>query len=252
MSFEFLQSPGVITVAGWITAILTLFIFSFLYMDNPLYKWAEHLFVGVSAGYGVVMIFFNVIQPNLIDRLYEYGGLIGSDFTMGHLGMFLVYLIFGIMGIMMLFKLSRQYNWVSRWPLAYVIGAFAGIQIIAYAQGDLILQIKATILPLWVPGDLLQTLSNWLIVFGVMTGIMYFFFSKKHTGTLGGVAKVGIWFLMISFGASFGYTVMGRISLAIGRFQDLLHYPRISSIVLLIMIVVLLVYQRMVRQKEVS
>jgi hypothetical protein len=34
---------------------------------------------------------------------------------------------------------------------------------------------------------------------------------------LGVGAKIGIWFIMISFGAHFGYTVMGRVSLLIGR-----------------------------------
>ena len=38
-----------------------------------------------------------------------------------------------------------------------------------------------------------------------------------------GLKKLGVFFLMVSFGASFGYTVMGRISLLIGRIQFLMH-----------------------------
>ncbi len=36
----------------WTTfaAFLTLAVFSFLYKDNPMYIFAEHLFVGCSAG----------------------------------------------------------------------------------------------------------------------------------------------------------------------------------------------------------
>ena len=60
-------------------------------------------------------------------------------------------------------------------------------------------------------------------IVGVITGIIYFFFSKEHKGIFGGFAKIGIWFLMIAFGASFGYTVMARISLLIGRVYFLLH-----------------------------
>ncbi len=33
------------------------------------------------------------------------------------------------------------------------------------------------------------------------------------------MARFGIWILMIGFGASFGYTVMGRISLFVQRIQ---------------------------------
>ncbi len=235
MDFAFLESPGFVLFSGWITAILTLLIFSFLYKDNPFYKFAEHLFVGVSAGYGVVIVYNNVILPNLWTPLTQ---------GQWHMG------IFGILGIMMLFKLSRKLHWVSRWPLAYVVGAFAGIQIIAYGQSDLITQMRATIQPLWVGGDFIATISNWLIVFGVLVGILYFFFSKKHTGALGVATKIGIWFLMISFGASFGYTVMGRISLAIGRFQDLLQFPVISSLALVVIIAVLVIYTLVVNKRE--
>ena len=34
-------------LGGWIAVFLTLGIFSYLYKDNPFYKIAEHLFVGV-------------------------------------------------------------------------------------------------------------------------------------------------------------------------------------------------------------
>ena len=54
--------------------------------------------------------------------------------------------------------------------------------------------------------------------------MVYFFFSKEQTGIVGKVSKVGIYFLMIKFGASFGFAVMGRISLLIGRFDDLIVF----------------------------
>jgi hypothetical protein len=66
--------------------------------------------------------------------------------------------------------------------------------------------------------------NNIVILIGTITGLMYFYFSREHTGNFGRLTKVGIYFLMISFGASFGFAVMGRISLLIGRFVDLIHY----------------------------
>ena len=50
-------------------AILTLAIFSYLYKDNPFYKFAEHLFVGVSAGYYIILNFWTVVVPNLWEPL---------------------------------------------------------------------------------------------------------------------------------------------------------------------------------------
>ena len=61
------------------------------------------------------------------------------------------------------------------------------------------------------------------MILGVITTLVYFFFSKEHKGLLGKTASVGIWFIMIAFGASFVYTVMARISLLIGRMNFLLY-----------------------------
>jgi hypothetical protein len=97
-------------------------------------------------------------------------------------------------------------------------------------------------------GMAVEILSNLLVLVGVCAGIFYFFFSKKHTGALGVVSKVGIAFLMMSFGASFGYTVMGRISLAIGRFQDLLAWPWMAGTALIVLVVALAVESRRARQ----
>ena len=36
-------------IGAWLAAFLTLSILSFLYKENPLFKAAEHLFVGTSA-----------------------------------------------------------------------------------------------------------------------------------------------------------------------------------------------------------
>ncbi|KPJ65820.1 hypothetical protein AMJ44_09350, partial [candidate division WOR-1 bacterium DG_54_3] len=78
-----------------------------------------------------------------------------------------------------------------------------------------------TIIPLYVAGNLNASIGNIIIVVGTFCGLIYFFFSKEHKGVFGGAAKVGIWFIMITFGASFGYTVMSRMSLLIARMDFL-------------------------------
>jgi hypothetical protein len=197
----------------WVGAFLTLSIFSFLYKDNPLYKFAEHLFVGISAGYGVAMEFHNVFMPNLWRPLTG-----GEDYWL---------IIPFVFGILLFSRFVDKFSWFSRWSMALIIGIFAGIAIIGYASSDLVLQIQASLLPLWTESKL-ESFNNFLLLIGVLTSLIYFFFSKEHKGALGKTARVGIWFLMISFGASFGYTVMSRMSLLIGRmyflFGQWLHW----------------------------
>ena len=57
----------------------------------------------------------------------------------------------------------------------------------------------------------------------VLCCLVYFFFSFEHKGVVGKVARVGIWVLMITFGAAFGYTVMGRIALLAIRLEFLVN-----------------------------
>ena len=216
------------TIGLWIAAFFTLTIFSFLYGDNSFYKVAEAVLVGVSAGYWMVVAFWDVLVPNLMGKLWPtlvqkwaIPGLSGPDAARN-----LWYLVPFALGIMLLWRLSPKGGWIARWPLAFIIGTTAGLQLIAYLHGDFLAQIRSSILPLAVMNlgafDFWQSVKNVVIVVGVLSCLTYFFFSFEHTGFVGKTAKVGIWFLMITFGASFGYTVMGRIALLAIRIEYLL------------------------------
>jgi hypothetical protein len=74
-----------------------------------------------------------------------------------------------------------------------------------------------------IAASLPDSINNFLILLGVVSVLIYFFFSLEHKGVIGGVSKIGVWFLMIAFGASFGFTVMARMSLLIGRIQFLIR-----------------------------
>jgi hypothetical protein len=200
-------------IGVWIAALLTLGIFSFLYRDNPVYKFCEHLFVGISAGYYVVLTYFSTIKPNLVTPLF-------TQFNEGRNFLLLIPLF---LGVMLFSRFFPRGEWLSRWPIALILGVYPALRITGYGQSDLVEQVHGSILPLWGsvnPGDLI---NNWLLVIGLLTTLVFFFFSKEHKGALGGTAKVGIYFLMVSFGASYGYTVMARISLLIGRVMFLLR-----------------------------
>ena len=218
----------------WLAALLTLCIFSFLYKDNPLYKLAEHLFVGVSAGYYIVLNFWTVVVPNLYDPLYraftghdpltheavvrEGGAFVGASLG-DYRGWFLIP---GILGLLLFTRLVRRVDWVSRWSLAVIIGVYAGLKTTGFAQGDLVAQAQASLQPLWGHG-FWTSFNAILFTVGLLTSLLFFFYSREHKGSLGIAARTGIVFLMVSFGAGYGYTVMSRLSLLIGRFQFLIE-----------------------------
>ncbi|MCP4231527.1 MAG: hypothetical protein GY771_15460 [bacterium] len=204
--------------------MLTLAIYSFLYKDNPLYKFAEHLFIGVSAGYFLAYYFWNLFVPNLWDHLYAG---FGALFSQGLWTMDLLYVFAALLGITMIFRFFPKVSWVSRYGISFTVGLGAGLSFILFLQANVVAQIRATIIPpIVITGgvfDWATSLTNTLLIIGVCTALIYFYFSKEHKGLLGGAAKVGIWFLMVSFGAAFGYTIMARISLLIGRIDFLIN-----------------------------
>ena len=380
----------------WIAALLTIFVFSFLFKDNPCYRFAEHLFIGVSAGYYVAFYSWKILWPKLFLPLFA-----------GNLVLLLVL----ILGLMTFGKVTRNYKWTSRWPIAFVVGCTVGLAIVSKLQANVVEQCRATVQPFegkaataysamhqyahgvkdsdqadkglsltqmenfyrdavkpalpkdrngdgrvslaeWqkftgIPGSLFFKIdkdrdsfvtpreldqfrqrypqeypqnfdrSQWdfnddgrfslvecepypglptrvyqfldpdnkgltkgqldmftkkvrghfpldpkffftkadrnsngivdaqewhappfwnakvingiICLIGIVCGLVYFFFSAEHRGFTGGVSRLGVYFLMVCFGASFGYTVMARISLLIGRMiflmKDWLHLP---------------------------
>lgn len=217
----------------WIGAILTLGILSFLYKDNPFYKMAEAIFLGISAGYWFVSLFWQNLVPMLFDnlgvtRIFSSDapeGALQSVFIHGQYNDNIWYLIAGILGIMMLLRLVPKAGWISRWPLAFVVGTTSGVYLTRYLASNALAQINNTLkdfIPYGQAGFIgWLNLNYFLVLIGVLTGLTYFYFSKEHKGITGGAAKVGIYFLMMTFGASFGYTVMSRMSLLIGRLDFL-------------------------------
>ena len=119
-----------------------------------------------------------------------------------------------ILGVLMLTRFSRRYAWLSRISFAFFVGFGAGLTIPRYISSFVLQQIEPTLQPLSLSMDGFDVL---VVLVGVVSVLVYFLFSVEHTGVVGGVSKIGIYFLMVAFGASFGYTIMARLSLLIGR-----------------------------------
>ncbi len=257
---------------AWVAVFFTLAIFSFLYKDNPFYKIAEHAYIGISAGYWLSIGFWTIIQPNLLGRLWpskEYseesfwysiydflGSIIPSVFPNGGIdkghNMDLTYIIPLVLGIMMILSIFKQFNWMARWGIAYTVAIAAGLRAYGYLNSYILGQIKGTIVPLANTEYPIfhisepSLLNNLLILIGTVTGLLYFFFSREQSGSFGKITRLGIYFLMISFGASFGFAVMGRISLLIGRFVSLIDYSNSqyhhATLWVLFLMIILLIY----------
>jgi len=190
-----------------VAGLLTLAILSFLYRDNPVYRMAESLLIGVSIGYFLVITWSNTLMDLLFVPLF-------GD------GRWSLLIPLGL-GLLMFGRFHRKTSHWSRLAIAVLIGSGAGVAIPVMLEARTLRQLSATVAPL-VTSSGMPDVSVVVVLAGVLTTLSYFYFSREHRGVLGGSAKLGTYFLMVFFGTTFGYTVMSRMSTFIGRMEFLL------------------------------
>jgi hypothetical protein len=209
---------GILVAAG-----ISLALYTFLYADNPIFKAAEHLYVGVGLGYQVVTVWFEYIKPEAYKQLLKYAVREGVP---GRPEWALVPAL--VLSGMLLLRFIPSLAWLSRIPVAFIVGFTAGAQIPNFVSANILKQVEQTIVPLppHAPDGsiaFLALLGNLVVLAGVITTLLYFFFSVEHRGAIGVGSRIGVWFLMVAFGASFGYTVMGRMALIVGQIRFLIE-----------------------------
>ncbi|MEE3260087.1 MAG: hypothetical protein VX293_12840, partial [Candidatus Latescibacterota bacterium] len=99
---------GIVTAAG-----MTLALYSFLYKDNPLFKFAEHVFVGVAAAYVFGQYWYPTIYGEIIAEWSEVGE--GETVNWWLLAP-------TALGLLMLTRFSLRLAWLSRYSFAFFVG----------------------------------------------------------------------------------------------------------------------------------
>lgn len=184
----------------WLAALGTLACYSFLYKENFAFRIAEHLFVGLGAGYAITMG-WNSIKNNSLTPLIEKG-----DF---------IQIIPLALGALLFTRfLPGSNKWLARIPMGFLVGMGVGLSARGAIMAELVNQIRATIIPL-------NSVNNIIVVVGTIGVLSYFFFASTFTKIPGlkYSAAIGRFVMMIAFGAAFGNGVMGRTSLLISRLQ---------------------------------
>ncbi|MGI6642926.1 MAG: hypothetical protein ACOX3V_02785 [Bacillota bacterium] len=196
------------SIANWVAAALTLALLSVIFKQNEAYYWAEHLFVGSSAGYFVAQTFGNYIKPTIQVDILQNGKW--------------YFVIPALLGILMYTRLSPKYQWLSRYPVAFTMGVGAGVVLTKTWKPMLLDQVAATIMPLAEGAKTSTAINAALLLIGVFTTLSFFLFTVEPKGLAGVSSRIGRYTMMLAFGAAFGTTVMARVSLFLGRMQFLL------------------------------
>lgn len=217
-----------------ISLILTLMVFSYILNDNPLFKLAEHIFVGVSAGYAVLIIIYMVIMPAFFS-IQLNNGTISSVNLLTKLPpiLFCILLFLKIIPTQ-----SKIISMLGSITLAFLVGVGAAVAIGGALLGTLYPQTLAVASinlspsnPAYADSPIFllhnEFLSNIIIIIGTIGTLFYFTFAQRQQGVAKGLregivsfwAGMGRWVILITMGALFANTVSARIALLASRIQ---------------------------------
>lgn len=193
------------TLKIWLAALFSISIYTFLFGENPLYRFAEHLFIGLTAANLTVQGFHN-IATQAWRPLVENGELMWLGVIIG--------------GLMLLSRWFKPIDWMSRAPLGFMTGVAAALSVRRSLESEFYRQIVSTVKLKW------NTLDNVIYIIAVLLPMFYLIYTLDEKSRLGSgvktLGKVGQLLMMVAFGASLGSTIMARISLVIERFQFLI------------------------------
>ena len=211
-------------VGMFVGLVLTLSVFSYILGDNVLFRIAIHIFIGVTAGYVAVVVWYNVIWPQLILPLL--GG-----------NLFMVAPPF-VLGVLLLAKAFPRFSGLGKPTMAYLVGVGAAAAIGGAVLGTVFPQINSAIGVFDAQtstglGDsfLLQFVNGSIILIGTVTTLAYFHFGAQNTrgktpkrpAWIEGFSWVGRVFIAITFGVLFAGVYMAALTALIERLDFILE-----------------------------
>jgi hypothetical protein len=206
-----------------IAFLFTLMIFSYLIGDNPLFRIAVHIFVGVSAGYVASVAIRQVLWPDLLQPLV-HGFLYGISTEQAALAVPL------FLSGLLLMKAWPPISRLGMPAMGLVVGASAAVAVGGAVNGTLFPQINATVAALDMRrlNSLEAALDGVLVLAGVVATLAYFHFgartrpdgSVRRFVIIEGLAFAGSIFLAVTLGVLFA----GVYSAALTAFIERLHF----------------------------
>lgn len=213
-------------LTGLVSFLLTLMVLSYLIGDNPAFRIAIYLFIGVSAGYAAAVAWNQVLLPRLFRPLLDGGW---TNFVL---------LVPLLLGLLMLAKLSPRTAALGNPSLAVIVGVGAAVAIGGAVFGTLFPQTQAVLNEFDLPA-VSEGWSKWLgvlgeglvMLVGTVSTLVYFQFSAKSTpggpqrgkfvNFLGWVGQV---FIAITFGVLFAGVFAAAMTALIERLSFIVNF----------------------------
>jgi hypothetical protein len=216
-------------VSAFIGLILTLMIFSYLIGDNPLFRIAIYLFIGVASGYAATVVWHYVLVPKLFQRL-----------SPGDPNQLLLSIVPLLLGASLLAKLTPRISWIGNFAMAVIAGVGAAAALGGALLGTLTPQFQASIdaFDFRSAGTgasaILKLIEGTVMFFGTVLTLASFQFSvrrapdgtSRQNALLSGIAQAGRIFIAITLGVLFAGVYMAALTAMIERLSSMINFIR--------------------------
>ena len=219
-------------ISGVLSFLFTVLILSYLIGDNPLFRIAVYLFVGITAGYVASVILWQVLTPRLFtptSSMFQTGAYEQAAL--------LVVPWLGLAFILM--KISPRLSRIASFTMAFLVGAGAAVIIAGALIGTIIPQVSATInfFDLNIaaarninPAEVIGNGSIMLV--GVVTTLSYFHFGARPQASgnprrfivIEFFAFIGKIFIGITLGVIFAGVYAAALTALIERISSLINF----------------------------
>jgi hypothetical protein len=222
----------------WIAALFTIWAFTFIFRDNAFFKFAEHVYVGAAAGNGIVYG---------VDNVTRYGV---APFMKGSA----YYIVLFILGLVLYARYHKTYFWLSRIPIALMVGIGMGLSMRSTVTSEFIAQIQSTATMKIFGVDAFTAFNNLLFIILLVCTIYYFVFTfpGMHAGGKGYISKIARYGMMAAFGYTFANGFLSRVTMIFGRFDFLKSQwlPLPGAMVALPILLILAIYAMLPAEKR--
>ena len=226
-----------------VQAMLSLACLTYLYKENRFFRFAEYTIIGSAIGYtaaiGIKTIHGIAIIP--LSKSMEFGVVLPS----------IIGILLGLLLFTRFLPISNVYMANAyRWGLAILGGTTLGLAGSKTISSEILGQIKSTIsLPLNLSP--LQTISNLIIIVGVIAVVYRFTFSWEQKGPLKNFARIGESVIYITLGSQYSAMILSRLPKLTNRLEFLVSYSEaLYSIPIFVVLFILVEFYD--RKKERS
>ena len=213
-------------ISAFIGLILTLLVFSYLIGDNPLFRFAIYLFIGVSAGYAATAAWHYILWPKLFSQLGDVNQLI-------------LMIVPLLLTISLLAKLSPRISWIGNFAMAVLVGVGAATAVGGALIGTLLPQAEAAMSAfdmgsLTGSEILVRLFDATIMLLGTVLTLAAFQYTMRRAADgsaqknafMDGLSKAGRVFVSITLGVLFAGVYIAALTAMIERLSSLIHFTR--------------------------